>query len=225
MSTQSTTATFLGKSGKVYTFENTAVTDNTTGEEMLSGPSPYALTAQSLGDYAQDDVLVAGLVSAQTNCGVAYISYGGEIVSTLPVTAFSVTNDMVALPKPVMIRAGMVLQVITHVAATTQYFLAVETANQSHVFGYTSSGAGTGNLTSILTGQNVGRVLKQPIQSAYVTGPADTTAAPNGAIFVNGAGTPVGIVPLSLSSKAQPKYSRFQIPIDLNTVAQVVADA
>jgi hypothetical protein len=225
MTTQSTTATFLGRSGKVYTFENTAVTDGTAGEEMLSGPSPYALTAQSLGDYAQDDVLIAGLVTAQTNAGVAYISYGGEIVATLPISAFSVTNEMQSLVKPVMIQAGMVLQVVTHVAATTQYYLAVETASQSHVFGYTSSGAGTGNFTSILTGQGVGRVLKQPIECAYVTGPADTTAAPNGAIFVNGAGTPVGNVPLSLSSKAQPKYTKFKIPIDLNTVAQVVADA
>jgi hypothetical protein len=176
MTTQSTTATFLGRSGKVYTFENTAVTDGTAGEEMLSGPSPYALTAQSLGDYAQDDVLIAGLVTAQTNAGVAYISYGGEIVATLPISAFSVTNEMQSLVKPVMIHAGMV-------------------------------------------------VLKQPIECAYVTGPADTTAAPNGAIFVNGAGTPVGNVPLSLSSKAQPKYTKFKIPIDLNTVAQVVADA
>jgi hypothetical protein len=224
MTTQSTTATFLGRSGKVYTFEATA-TDNTTGVEMLSGPSPYAITAQSLGDYAQDDVLVAGLVSAQTNCGVSYISYGGEIVATLPITAFSVSNMMQPLKKPVMIRAGMVLQVVTHVTATTQYYLAVETANQSHVFAYTSTGAGTGNLVSILTGQNVGRVLRQPILCAYVTGPNDNTASPNGAIFVDGQGRPVGYCPLSLSSKAQPMYSEFSIPIDLNTVAQVVADA
>ena len=78
MTTQSTSATFLGRSGKVYTFENTTVTDGTAGEEMLSGPSPYALTAQSLGDYAQGDVLVAGLVTAQGNIGCAYVSYGGE---------------------------------------------------------------------------------------------------------------------------------------------------
>ena len=50
MTTQSTTATLLGRSGKIYTFENTAVTDGTAGEEMLSGPSHYALTAQSFGD-------------------------------------------------------------------------------------------------------------------------------------------------------------------------------
>jgi len=225
MTTQSTTATFLGRSGKVYTFENTAVTDGTAGEEMLSGPSPYALTAQSLGDYAQGDTLIAGLVTAQTNAGCAYVSYGGEIVATLPVSAHSVTNKMCVLPKPVAVRAGMVLQVVTHVTATTQYYLCVETASQSHIFAYTSSGAATGSLTSILTGQSVGRVIKQPIRNAYFTGPADTTAAPGGAIFLNGAGTPVGFVPLSLSSKAQPEYSAVNIPVDLNTVGQVVADA
>ena len=225
MTTQSTTATFLGRSGKVYTFENTAVTDGTAGEEMLSGPSPYALTAQSLGDYAQGDTLISGLVTAQTNAGCAYISYGGEIVSTLPVSAHSVTNDMVPLAKAVTVRAGMVLQIVTHAAATTQYYLSVETATQSHIFAYTSSGAATGNLTSILTSQNIGRVIKQPIRQAFFTGPADTTAAPGGAILVNGAGTPVGFVPISLSSKAQPKYSQVSIAVDLNTVGQVVADA
>lgn len=225
MTTQSTTATFLGRSGKVYTFENTAVTDGTAGEEMLSGPSPYALTAQSLGDYAQGDVLISGVVTAQTNAGCAYVSYGGEIVATLPVTAHSVTNKMCVLAKPIAVRAGMVLQVVTHVAATTQYYLCCETANQSHIFAYTSTGAATGSLTSILTGQAIGRVLKSPIRQAYFTGPADTTAAPGGAILLNGAGTPVGFVPISLSSKAQPEYSMVNIPVDLNTVGQVVADA
>lgn len=225
MSTQACTATFLGRSGKVYTFENTAVTDGPAGEEMQSGPSPYALTAQSLGDYAQDDTLVAGLVTAQDNAGVAYVNYGGEIALTVPVTAHSVSNNMCALPKPLMVRPGMTLFIKTHVVASTQYYLAVETANQSHVFAYTSTGAGTGNLVSINTSQDVGRVLKSPITAAYFTGPADTTAAPGGAIFVNGQGNPVGFVPLSLSSKAQPEYTKFQIPIDLNTQAQVVADA
>ncbi len=224
MTTQSTTATFLGRSGKVYTFEATS-TDNTTGVEMLSGPSPYAITAQSLGDYAQNDVLVAGLVSAQSNCGVSYISYGGEIVSTLPIAASNVSNMLQPLKKPIMIKPGMVLNILTNVKATTQYYLAVETANQSHVFAYTSTGAGTGNLVSITTQQNVGRVLRQPILCAYVTGPLDNTASPNGVIFVNGQGNPVGYCPLSQSASAQPMYSEFSIPIDLNTVAQVVADA
>ncbi len=225
MTTQSCTATFLGRSGKVYTFENTAVTDGTTGEEMLSGPSPYALTAQSLGDYAQGDVLIAGIVQAQTNIGCAYISYGGEIVSTVPCSAMNVTNMMKPLVKPLMIKPGMVLQVITHVVATTQYYLVCETPSQSHIFGYTSSGAGTGTLTSILTGQDVGRVLKGAITNAFSTGPLDTTAAPGGAIFVNGQGNPIGFVPISTSSKAQPCYSNFGIKLDLITRAQVVADA
>ncbi len=201
------------------------MTDGTAGEEMLSGPSPYALTSQSLGDYALNDTLVAGLVTAQTNAGVAYVNYGGEIAITLPVSAFNVTNQMLALVKPLVVRAGMTLYIKTHVVATTQYYLAVESASQSHVFAYTSSGAATGNLVSINTAQNVGRVMKAPITAAYFTGPADTTAAPGGAIFVNGQGNPVGFVPISLSSKAQPEYTQFPVPIDLNTVAQVVADA
>ena len=50
MANQACSATFLGRSGKVYTFSNIAVAEGSAGEEMLSGPSPYALTAQSLGD-------------------------------------------------------------------------------------------------------------------------------------------------------------------------------
>ena len=225
MTTQSTSATFLGRSGKVYTFENTAVTDGTAGEEMLSGPSPYALTAQSLGDYAQGDVLVAGLVTAQTNIGCAYISYGGEIVSTLPIAASNVVNSLVALRKPVAIRPGMVLQVVTNAVATTQYYLSVETAQQSHIFGYTSSGATTGELVSILTAQSVGRVLKGAILSSFFTGPLDTTAAPAGAVFVSGQGNPTGFAPLCNSSKSQPMYSAFPIQMDLNSRAQIVTDA
>tara|TARA_R110000824_G_scaffold36840_1_gene113925 strand:- start:86 stop:763 length:678 start_codon:yes stop_codon:yes gene_type:complete len=225
MTTQSTSATFLGRSGKVYTFENTAVTDGTAGEEMLSGPSPFALTAQSLGDYAQGDVLVAGIVTAQTNIGCAYVSYGGEIVSTLPVAASNVVNGMQNLQKPIMVKPGMVLQVVTNVVATTQYYLSVETPSQSHIFGYTSTGATTGELVSILTAQSVGRVLRGAISSAYFTGPLDTTAAPAGALFVNGQGNPVGFVPLNNSSKSQPMYSSFPITMDLNTRAQIVTDA
>ena len=198
MTTQSTSATFLGRSGKVYTFENTAVTDGTAGEEMLSGPSPFALTAQSLGDYAQGDVLVAGIVTAQTNIGCAYVSYGGEIVSTLPIAASNVVNSMQNLQKPIMVKPGMVLQVVTNVVATTQYYLSVETPSQSHIFGYTST---------------------------YFTGPLDTTAAPAGSLFVNGQGNPVGFVPLNNSSKSQPMYSKFPITMDLNTRAQIVTDA
>jgi len=225
MTTQSCSAVFKGASGKIYTFENTAVTDGTTGEEMLSGPSPYSLTAQSLGDYALGDTLVAGIVTAQTNAGVAYANYGGDIAATFPVCAFGVTNDMVPLAKPLRVQSGMTLYIKTHVVATTQYYLAIETASQSHVFAYTSTGAATGDLVSINTSQDVGRVLKQPILCAYFTGPQDTTAAPAGAIFVNGAGTPTGFVPLSGSSKAQPGYTKFSVPVDLNTKAQVVCDA
>tara|TARA_R110000823_G_scaffold106036_1_gene224521 strand:+ start:321 stop:998 length:678 start_codon:yes stop_codon:yes gene_type:complete len=225
MTTQSTSATFLGRSGKVYTFENTTVTDGTAGEEMLSGPSPYALTAQSLGDYAQGDVLVAGLVTAQVNIGCAYVSYGGEIVATLPIAQSNVVNSLQNLKKPIMVKPGMVLQVVTNVVATTQYYLAVETSSQSHIFGYTSSGAATGELISILTSQSVGRVLKGTILSAYFTGPLDTTAAPAGAIFVSGQGNPTGFVPLNNSSKSQPMYSAFPIQMDLNSRAQIVADA
>lgn len=225
MTTQSCSAIFLGSSGKIYTFENTAVTDGTAGEEMLSGPSPYSLTAQSLGDYAQNDTLIAGLATAQTNAGNCHVTYGGDIVLTVPVTAFGVTSDMVKLPKPLRVQPGMVLQMVTHVVATTQYYLAVETASQSHVFAYTSTGAATGDLVSISTGQDVGRVLKQPVLCAYFTGPQDTTAAPAGAIFVNGSGTPVGFVPLSGSSKQEALYTKFSIPVDLNTKAQVVCDA
>jgi hypothetical protein len=225
MTNQSCSASFLGASGKIYVFENTAVLDGTAGEEMQSGPSPYALTAQSLGDYAQNDTLIAGLATAQTNAGECHVTYGGDIVLTVPVCAFGVSNDMVKLAKPLRVQPGMVLQMVTHVVATAQYYLAVETASQSHVFAYTSTGAATGDLVSISTAQDVGRVIKQPILAAYFTGPQDTTAAPAGAIFVNGAGTPVGFVPLSGSSKSQPDYTRFGIPVDLNTKAQVVCDA
>lgn len=225
MTTQSCSAMLLGASGKVYTFENDAVTDGTAGEEIQSGPSPYSLTAQSLGDYALGDTIVAGIVTAQTNAGVAYVDFGGAIASTIPVSAFGVSNKMVKLIKRFPVRAGMTLNIKTHVVATTQYYLAVETQSQSHVFAYTSSGAATGDLVSINTAQDVGRVLKQPVLCAYFTGPQDTTAAPAGAIFVNGAGEPMGFVPLSGSTKAQPEYTEFRIGVDLNTKAQIVCDA
>lgn len=225
MTTQSCSAIFRGGSGKIYTFENTAVTDGTAGEEMQSGPSPYALTTQSLGDYALGDTLVCGVVTAQTSAGVAYINYGGDIAATLPVVAFGVTNVMQVLASPIRVQSGMTLYIKTHVVATTQYYLAVEAGMQSHVFAFTSTGAGTGDLVSINTAQDIGRVIKSPITAAYFTGPHDTTAAPAGAIFVNGAGTPVGFVPLSESSKVQTDYTKFAIPVDLNTKAQVVCDA
>lgn len=226
MTTQSVSAVFKGASGKIYTFENTAVTDGTTFVELTSGPSPYALTSQSLGDYAQNDTLIAGLVTAQTNAGAAKIDFGGETVATVAVTAFGVTSEMKPLYRPLRVQAGMTLNVAVHVVATTQYYLAVETANQSHVFGATSSGAATLDFTSVNTGQDVGRVIKGTIMSAYVTGPQDTTAAPAGAIFVNGAGQPLGFCPLSGSSKQQPCYSAgLNISADLNMKAQIVADA
>ena len=226
MTTQSVSAIAKGRSGKVYTFENTSVTDGTTFVELQSGPSPYSLTAQSLGDYAQDDILTHMLVTAQTNAGAAKIDFGGETVATVAVTAFGVTSEMKPLFRPLRIQPGMTLNVATHVVATAQYYLAVETDSQSHVFAATSTGANTYNLTSVNTGQELGRVIKGVIRSGYFTGPQDTTAAPAGAIFVNGAGQPLGFIPLSGSSKQQPCYSMgLNIASDLNMRAQVVADA
>lgn len=226
MTTQSVSAIAKGRSGKVYTFENTAVTDGTTFVELQSGPSPYSLTAQSLGDYAQGDVITHVLVTAQTNAGAAKIDFGGETVATCAVSAFGVTSEMKPLYRPLLIQPGMTLNVATHVVATAQYYLAVETASQSHVFAATSTGAGTYDLESVNTSQDVGRVIKGKIEAAYFTGPQDTTAGPAGAIFVNGAGQPLGFVPLSGSSKQQPCYSMgLNIAVDLNMRAQVVADA
>jgi hypothetical protein len=225
MANQSCSATFLGRSGKVYTFENTAVAEGSAGEEMLSGPSPYALTAQSLGDYAQGDVLVAGLFTAETEPGCAYISYGGDIVSTVPVCSSSVITKMQPLARPLMVKPGMVLQGVVKATADKLYYLSTETANSSHVFFATSTGAATYDLKSITTNQDVGRVLNSPITHAFFVGPDDTTAAPQGAIFVNGQGTLTGFVPLSEPSKASPEYSMFAISMDLNTRAQIVADA
>lgn len=226
MTTQSVSAICKGRSGKIYTFENTSVTDGTTFVELQSGPSPYSLTAQSLGDYAQNDIITHALVTAQTNAGAAKIDFGGETVATVAVTAFGVTSTMKPLFRPLRIQPGMTLNVAVHVVATTQYYLAVETDSQSHVFAATSTGANTYNFTSVNTGQDVGRVIKGVIRSGYVTGPQDTTAAPAGSIFVNGAGQPLGFVPLSGSSKQQPCYSMgLNIAVDLNMRAQVVADA
>jgi hypothetical protein len=225
MANQSCSATFLGRSGKVYTFENTAVAEGNAGEELQSGPSPYALTAQSLGDYAQGDTLIAGIFTAQTEAAFCYVSYGGDIVSTVPISASSVVGSMQPLVKPLMVKPGMVLQGGVKATADAKYYLSVETSSQSHVFTATSTTAATYDLTSITTGQQVGRVLSQAIVAAFMVGPNDTTAAPQGAIFVNGQGTLSGFVPLSESSAQAPVYSKFPIPMDLNTRAQIVADA
>ena len=171
MTTQSVSAICKGRSGKIYTFENTSVTDGTTFVELQSGPSPYSLTAQSIGDYAQGDVITHALITAQTNAGAGKIDFGGKTVATVAVTAFGVTSEMKPLYKPLLIQPGMTLKVATHVVATAQYYLAVETGTQSHVFGATSTGAGTYNLTSVNTGQSFGRVIKGSVQSAYFTGP------------------------------------------------------
>jgi len=65
MTTQSVSAICKGASGKIYTFENTSVTDGTTFVELQSGPSPYSLTAQSLGDYAQGDTITRAIVTGK----------------------------------------------------------------------------------------------------------------------------------------------------------------
>ena len=121
MTTQSVSAVCKGRSGKIYTFENTSVTDGTTFVELQSGPSPYSLTAQSLGDYAQGDVITHALVTAQTNAGAAKIDFGGETVATVAVAAFGVTSEMKPLFRPLLVQPGMTLNVAVHVVATTQY--------------------------------------------------------------------------------------------------------
>ena len=225
MANQAVTATFLGQSGKVYTFSNTAVAEGSAGEELLSGPSPYSLVSQSLGDYAQNDVLIAGLMTAETEAGACYISYGGDIVSTVPISAASSVGCMHKLQKPLRVRPGMILQGVVKATADKLYYLSVETANQSHVFFATSTGAATYDLKSITTNQDVGRVLNTPIRSGFFVGPDDSAAAPGGAIFVNGQGTLSGFIPLSETSKQQPYYTEFMIAMDLNTRSQIVATA
>lgn len=225
MANQACSATFLGRSGKVYTFSNSAIAEGSAGEEMTSGPSPYALTAQSLGDYAQNDTLIAGLFTAQTDAAFCYVSYGGDIVSTVAICTAQVVGQMVPLSRPLKVMPGMVLQGGVKALADKTYYLSVETASQSHVFTATSTTAATYDLVSITTGQQVGRVLSQPIMKAFFVGVTDTQAAPQGAIFVNGQGTLSGFIPLGAAHDQQPIYSSFPIPMDLNTRAQVVATA
>jgi hypothetical protein len=225
MANQACSATFLGRSGKVYTLVNTAVAEGSTGEELLSGPSPYALTSQSLGDYAQGDVLIAGLFTAQTDAAFCYVSYGGDIVSTVSICTAQVVGQMVPLARPLKVKPGMVLQGGVKALADKTYYMSVETASQSHVFTATSTTAATYDLVSITTGQQVGRVLNQPVVCAFLVGVTDTQAAPQGAIFVNGQGTLSGFIPLGAAHDQQPMYSKFVIPMDLNTRAQIVATA
>ena len=225
MANQACSATFLGRSGKVYTFSNTAIAEGNAGEEMFSGPSPYALTAQSLGDYAQGDILVAGLFTAQTDAAFCYVSYGGDIVSTVAICTAQVVGQMQPLARPLRVKPGMVLQGGVKALADKTYYMSVETASQSHVFTATSTTAATYDLVSITTGQQVGRVLNQPVSQAFLVGVTDTQAAPQGAIFVNGQGTLSGFIPLGAAHDQQPLYSKFPIPMDLNTRAQIVATA
>jgi len=225
MANQACSATFLGRSGKIYTFANSAVAEGNAGEELLSGPSPYALTSQSLGDYANGDVLIAGLFTAQTDAAFCYVSYGGDIISTVAIATAQVVGEMKPLARPLMVKPGMVLQGGVKALADKTYYMSVETASQSHVFTATSTTAATYDLVSITTGQQVGRVLTQPVMAAFLVGVTDTQSAPQGAIFVSGQGTPVGFIPHGASHDQQPCYSKFKIPIDLNTRAQIVATA
>ena len=148
MANQACSATFLGRSGKVYTFSNTAIAEGNAGEEMFSGPSPYALTAQSLGDYAQGDILVAGLFTAQTDAAFCYVSYGGDIVSTVAICTAQVVGQMQPLARPLRVKPGMVLQGGVKALADKTYYMSVETASQSHVFTATSTTAATYDLVS-----------------------------------------------------------------------------
>tara|TARA_B100000131_G_scaffold141036_1_gene137224 strand:+ start:790 stop:1464 length:675 start_codon:yes stop_codon:yes gene_type:complete len=196
-------------------------------ESDLTTDITYTVSAQNIGDYAQNKTVVSGLVTCDNGVAYAYILRQGLVASIIPVGVKGVTAYTPALCAPFRLQAGDKLRVMNNTAADREAALSVYTrSGTSRIFVVTPSGAATNELVDLQTGNSIGDTLQgERIIKGYFTSVDGSKIETQGAFVVDALGNVVGSVSTTDPSDYQPIFSDCSIPINLNFKAQFLTNA
>ena len=164
MATYPVSAAFKTASGKVLSLVNSAVEDNGTETEILSGGlNQNNQTGVNLGQYGVNETITSGLVF--TGAGqisvVAWLeSPSGNVMQPLPIGGAGTINGMPPLCAPVKLMTGMSLKVKVTEVGDQSYVMAYS-ATKSDIFfmGSPTGGGAEDELVSVKTGQSIGNSM------------------------------------------------------------------
>lgn len=217
-------AAFMLNTGEVVDM-NTTLTEGTAGELQTS--TTYAVSAVSIGQYAEGKVITQILQapSAPNGIAYAYVNRRGEILCALPVSKEGVASMPCPMPFAFTLQAGDTIQVMANTAADREFSYSVICNDGTHaIFAGTPSGAGNTDLTHILSGQGLGASLtNKRIITQWATSVDGSKLTSGGGVYIlNDRGLPIGGTIATNPANLQPKgNSMGQANIGLNFVARV----
>ena len=196
-------------------------------ESDLTTDTVYTISAQNVGDYAQNKTVISGLVTSDNGIAYAYILRQGLVAAIIPVGIKGVTCATPALCAPFRLMAGDKVRVMNNTAADREGALCVYTASgTSRIFVVTPTGGATNELVDLQTSNSIGDTLQgQRITKAFFTSVDGSKIETQGAFVVDALGNVVGSVSTSDPSKKQPNFSSCSIPVALNFKAQYLTNA
>jgi len=232
MSTSIVTASFqlnTGETVDLYTSMTEATNATTTTE--LKTSTKYAVSATSIGTYANGKVITAITqpVTGTNNIVFAYLERRGAIMMILPVARRGVQSSSCMPLAGVTLQAGDTIQVCSAALATRSVGYNVVTSNGTHAIFSGTDASGDVELTHCLSGQGIGASLTgQTIAVQFGTQCAASSALNTsaGVYVLNDRGLPVGASPLSVIQNIQQVNNSTGLArIGLNFVARVTSSA
>ena len=196
-------------------------------ESDLTTDTVYTVSAQNVGDYAQNKTVASGLVTADNGIAYAYILRQGLVAAIIPVGIKGVTCATPSLCAPFRLMAGDKVRVMNNTAADREGALCVyTTSGTSRIFVVTPTGGATNELVDLQTSNSIGDTLQgERIVKAFFTSVDGSKIETQGAFVVDALGNVVGSVSTSDPSKKQPNFSMCSIPVALNFKAQYLTNA
>lgn len=221
-------ASFMLNTGEVVDM-NTTMAEGTASELQTS--TTYAVSAVSIGTYAEGKVLTQILQppSAPNGIAYAYINRRGEILCALPVAIEGAQVMPLPMPFSFTLQAGDTIQVMANTAADREFSYSVICNDGTHaIFAGTPSGAGNTDLTHILSGQGLGASLtNKRIVTHWATSVDRSKLTSGGGVFIlNDRGLPIGGCAATYPTYNQVRpNSMGQANIGLNFVARVTTSS
>jgi hypothetical protein len=200
---------------------NLTMTD--ASEANLTTDTGYTVTAQNIGDFANGQTVVSGIVTAATGIGYAYILRKGLVLALIPFGVSGVVRSQPALHRPVRLMPGDLLRVLPLAAAARNAHLCVITNQGTPRIFYADSvpaGAATPSMVDLQTALSIGETLTgQVIVLASFNSIDGATISSVGCEVTMSNGNLAGSVSVTDPASAQPTLSPVSIPVALNYTA------
>jgi len=204
-----------------------------TETELKTGTT-YAVSATSLGQFAEGKAIVSFVqpVSAPNGIAYAYINRRGSIAAIVPVAH---EGEVQTAPLPLcgmnsfVLQAGDTLQVMANTAGDREFAWMVRTNQGTNaIFTATPTGQGDNDLTHILSGQGAGTSLVgQTVTMQAATSVDGAKLSTGGVLVLSDKGLPVNGC-TATDPQAQPvlwSAPSSMTTLGLNFVARVTTSS